>query len=127
VQLETAERLIRCLTLYSVIAWRIFYATMLARAVPDAPCTVLLDDAEWQGLYCSIHRVAIAPTKPPTLYQAVRWIAKLGGFQGRKGDGEPGVTVMWNGFQRLVDITDMYRIMHPDAVSRLLPPPAEVE
>jgi hypothetical protein len=127
VQLESAERLIRCLTLYSVIAWRIFYATMLARAVPDAPCTVLLDDAEWQGLYCSIHRVAIAPSKPPTLSQAVRWIAKLGGFQGRKGDGEPGVTVMWNGFQRLVDIADMYRIMHPDAVSRLLPPPAEVE
>jgi hypothetical protein len=88
---------------------------------------VLLDDAEWQGLYCSIHRVAIAPSKPPSLHQAVRWIAKLGGFQGRKGDGEPGVTVMWNGFQRLVDIADMYRIMHPDAVSRLLPPPAEVE
>jgi hypothetical protein len=127
VQLETAARLIRCLTLYSVIAWRIVYATMLARAVPDAPCTVLLDDAEWQGLYCSIHRVAIAPSKPPRLHQAVRWIATLGGFQGRKGDGEPGVTVMWNGFQRLVDIADMYRIMHPDAVSRLLPPPPEVE
>jgi hypothetical protein len=112
VQLETAERLIRCLTRYSVIAWRIFYATMLTRAVPDAPCTVLLDDAEWQGRYCRIHRVAIAPTKPPTLHQVVRWIAKLGGFQGRKGDGHPGVTVMWNGFQRLVEIAEMYRIMH---------------
>ena len=121
VQWGTAERLIRCLTLYSVIAWRIFYATMLARAVPDAPCTVLLDDAEWQGLFCRIHRVAIAPTKPPTLYQAVRWIAKLGGFQGRKGDGEPGVTVMWNGFQRLMEVADMYRIMHQDAVSSLFP------
>lgn len=66
VQRETADRLIRCLTRYSVIAWRILCATMLARAVPDAPCTVLLDDAEWQGLYCRIHRVAIAPTKPPT-------------------------------------------------------------
>ena len=112
VQLETADRLIRCLTLYSVIAWRIFYATMLARAVPDAPCTVLLDDDEWQGLYCRIHRVSIAPTKPPTLHHAVRWIATLGGFQGRKGDGYPGVTVMWNGFQRLLDVAEMYRIMH---------------
>ena len=112
VQLETAERLIRCLTLYRVSAWRIVYATLLARAVPDAPCTVLLDDAEWQGLFCRIHRVAIAPTKPPTLHQAVRWIAKLGGFQGRKGDGNPGVTVMWNGFQRLVEVAEMYRIMH---------------
>jgi len=42
----------------------------------------------------------------------VRWIAKLGGFQGRKGDGEPGVTVMWNGFQHLVEVAEMYRITH---------------
>ena len=112
-QLETAERLKRCLTLYSVIAWRVLYATMLARAVPNLPCTVLLDDAEWQGLYCRIHRVALAPSKPPTLRQAVRWIARLGGFQGRKGDGEPGVTVLWKGFQHLVDIAAMYRIMRP--------------
>jgi len=49
-QLETADRLKRCLTLYSVIAWRIIYATMLARAAPDVPCTVLLDEQEWQGL-----------------------------------------------------------------------------
>jgi hypothetical protein len=112
-QLETAERLIRCLTLYSVIAWRIIYATMLARAAPDVPCTVLLSEHEWQGLYCRIHRVALAPAKPPTLRQAVRWIAQLGGFLGRKHDGEPGVTVLWKGFQHLVDIAAMYRIMRP--------------
>jgi Transposase DNA-binding/Transposase Tn5 dimerisation domain len=112
-QLEAAERLIRCLTLYSVIAWRIVYAAMLARAVPDLPCTVLLDADEWQGLYCRIHRVALAPEKPPTLRQAVRWIAQLGGFLGRKQDGEPGVSVLWKGFQHLVDVTAMYRIMRP--------------
>jgi len=119
-QLEAADRLIRCLTLYSVIAWRILYATMLARALPDVPCTVLLDDDEWQGLYCRIHRVALAPPKPPTLRQAVRWIAQLGGFLGRKGDGEPGVTVLWKGFQHLVDIVAMYRIMRlaPTAPTR---------
>src|SRR5262245_55333890 len=56
-QLETAERLRRCLALYSVLAWRILYATMLARSVPKAPCSVLLDPEEWQALYCAIHRV----------------------------------------------------------------------
>lgn len=117
-QLETAERLVRCLTLYSVIAWRILYATMLARAVPDVSCIVLLDADEWQGLYCRIHRVALAPEQPPTLRQAVRWIAQLGGFQGRKRDGEPGVSVLWKGFQHLVDITAMYRIMRPSPTPR---------
>jgi hypothetical protein len=125
IQLETADRLVRCLTLYSVIAWRILYATMLARAVPDAPCSALLDDAEWQGLYGRIHRVARAPTTPPSLAQAVGWIAKLGGFQGRKGDGDPGVTVMWNGFQRLVEIAEMYRILHQDASPSTIDPDSE--
>jgi hypothetical protein len=112
-QLETAERLTRCLTLYSVIAWRILYATMLARAAPDLSCTVLLDEDEWQALYCRIKGVAITPSKPPSLRQAVRWIGQLGGFLGRKGDGEPGVTVLWKGLQHLVDLTAMYRIMRP--------------
>jgi transposase Tn5 family protein len=52
------------------------------------------------------------------LRQAVRWIAQLGGFQGRKGDGEPGVGVLWKGFQHLVDTTAMYQIMRPS------PPPS---
>jgi hypothetical protein len=116
-QLETAARLTRCLALYSVIAWRILHATMLSRSAPTLPCTVLLDDDEWQALYCRIHRVAVAPPKPPTLRQAVRWIAQLGGFLGRKRDGEPGVTVLWKGLQHLVDITAMYRIMRPQPPS----------
>jgi len=110
-QLETAARLTRCLALYSVIAWRLLYAAMLSRSAPTLPCTILLDDDEWQGLYCRIHQVAVAPTEPPTLRQAVRWIAQLGGFLGRTRDGEPGVTVLWKGLQHLVDITAMDRIM----------------
>lgn len=116
-QLGSAFRLTNCVTRYSVIAWRIRYATLLARAVPDAPCTVLLDPDEWQGLYCRIHRVAIAPATPPTLRQAVRWIGQLGGFQGRRDDGEPGVKALWNGLQRLADIAEMYRIMQQPSPS----------
>ena len=112
-QLETAERLQRCLSLYSVIAWRIFYATMLGRVVPDAPCTVLLELEEWQALYCAIHRTPTPPPEPPSLRQAVHWIAQLGGFVGRRGDGEPGATVLWKGFQHLADLTTMYCIMRP--------------
>ena len=112
-QLATADRLKRCLALYSVIAWRILYATMLARVLPDAPCSVILDEAEWQALYCRIHRVTTPPTQPPPLATAVRWIAQLGGYLNRKGDGPPGVTVLWKGFQHLVEITAMYQIMRP--------------
>jgi hypothetical protein len=104
-QLETAERLQRCMALYSVMAWRIFYATMLARAVPDMPCTVLLEVAEWQALYWAIHRTPQPPEAPPSLGQAVRWMAQLGGFVRRCRDDEPGPMVLWRGFQHLTDLT----------------------
>ena len=113
-QLESRESLERCLALYSVIAWRILYASLLARSVPEAPCTVLLEQEEWQALYCVTHKTATPPAKPPTLAQAIRWVAQLGRFLGRKGDGEPGVTVLWRGFQRLANLTTMFLIMQPN-------------
>jgi len=117
-QLETAERLQRCLPLYSIIAWRILYATMVSRALPELPCTVLLALEEWQALYCAIHHTPTPPAAPPSLQQAVRWIARLGGFLERPSDGEPGVMVLWRGFQHLADLTTMYCIMRPSPKSR---------
>lgn len=112
-ELQTADRLIRCLAVYSVVAWYVLFATMLARDLPDEPCTLLLDDDQWQALYCVVHNTAILPAEPPTLRQAIRWIAKFGGFLGRKGDGEPGIKSLWQGLQRLFDMTIMYRALRP--------------
>ena len=112
-QLESAARLQRCLTLFSVIAWRIVYATMLSRTLPTLPCSVLLVLEEWQALYCAIHHTPTPPATPPTLQEAVQWIAQLGGFLGRAGDGPPGVTVLWRGFQHLADLTHMFCLFHP--------------
>ncbi len=112
-QLEDLDHLQRCLTLYSVIAWRVLYATLLSRVGPDLPCTTLLEESEWQALYCHIHHTPVLPTQPPTLAQTVRWIAQLGGYLGRKSDGPPGATVLWRGFQRLIDLTAMYHVFRP--------------
>jgi hypothetical protein len=112
-QLGTGERLQRCLTLYSVMAWRVFYATMLARAVPEMPCSVLLEIAEWQALYCAIHHCPTPPDSPPSLGEAVHWLAQLGGFVGRRHRDQPGTETVWRGFQHLRDLTRMYRIMCP--------------
>jgi hypothetical protein len=109
-QLETADRLPRCLPLSSIL-----YATLLSRALPELPSTVLLALEEWQALSCAIHHTLTPPSTPPTLQQAVRWIARLGGFLDRRGDGEPGVTVLRRGLQHLADLTTMYCIMHPSS------------
>ena len=112
-QLESAKRLERLLTVYAVIAWRILYATMLARLVPNMSCTAVLQHEEWQALYCRIHRTPVPPATAPPLKQAIRWIAQLGGFIGRAHDGEPGSQTLWQGFQELIPMTEMYRIMKP--------------
>src|SRR4051794_10841359 len=56
------------------MAWRIFYATMLARAVPDMPCSVLLDLDEWQALSCAIHQCQ------PLLRSPRRWTRPCAGL-----------------------------------------------
>lgn len=111
-QLRTAKRLKRALSVYSVIAWRILYATMLSRDCPNLPCTVLLEEAEWQALYCATFETKVLPYRLPTLGEVVRWIAQLGGFLGRKSDGDPGITVIWRGFRRLADLTYMYLLLN---------------
>jgi hypothetical protein len=104
-QLRTAERLERALAVYAIVAWRLLWLTYLARADPEQPCTVALTSAEWPVLYVAIHQTSELPAQPPPLGQAVRWIAQLGGFLGRRGDGDPGPTVLWRGLRRLEDLT----------------------
>lgn len=112
-QLETAERLMRALAVYSIVAWRLLWLTYQARQTPDAPCTVVLANSEWRALYATLKKTTIPPDHPPDLHTAVRWIAKLGGFLGRKSDGEPGVKVLWRGFRRLQDLAIMWELFNP--------------
>jgi hypothetical protein len=103
-RLRTAARLQNYIALMCVVAWRLHWLTYVNRAVPDAPCTRVLSTVEWQALYMRTHRTTTLPAAPPTVHQAVRWIAQLGGFLGRRSDGEPGITAIWRGWQRLQDI-----------------------
>ncbi len=111
-RLETADRLQNYIALMSVIAWRLHWMTYINRNDPDLPCTVILTTNEWQALYMRIHRTSSLPQTLPTVRQAVRWIAQLGGFLGRKRDGEPGITVIWRGWQRLQDMADTWYLVN---------------
>ena len=110
-RLGTAERLKRFIALTSVIAWRLYWMTHISRHMPDAPCTVVLVDYEWHALYAKIYHTTTLPAQPPTVRQALHWLARLGGFLDRKGDGEPGITAIWRGWQRLQDIADTWFVL----------------
>lgn len=111
-QLEDGSRLMRFLSLANVVAWRLLWQTYLSRVNSDVPCTVVLTEPEWQALYTFIHKTALLPAQVPTLGQATAWIAQLGGFLGRKADGQPGVKVLWRGWRRLFDITETWLIFN---------------
>ena len=54
---------------------------------------------------------ACAEAGVPSLREMIRSVATLGGFLGRKGDGEPGTQTLWLGLQRLDDIVAMWLAM----------------
>jgi hypothetical protein len=112
-QLRTIAGLERLLALLSAVALRLLWMTYSARVHPHAPCTVAFTDAEWRVLY-RYHHGQAPPDQPPALSEAVLWLAKLGGFMGRKGDGEPGVKVLWRGILRLHDLVAGFLLAHPD-------------
>ncbi|HEX9058962.1 MAG TPA: IS4 family transposase, partial [Clostridia bacterium] len=116
-QLETKDRLQTALTIYSIIAWRILWLRYESEKNSEAPCDIVLKISEWQSLYCMLHKTPIPPKQPPTLKEAVIMIAKLGGFLARKGDGEPGVEVIWRGMSRLNDISPIWAITHSQPLS----------
>ena len=110
-QLGNDHRLEACLAIDMVVEWRLFHLTRLGREIPDAPCTVFFEEAEWKAL-CIYHSKNLDPPKdPPTLKEAIRMVARMGCFLGRKGDGEPGTEALWRGLQSLERITEFWEIL----------------
>ncbi len=123
-QLGNANRLEACLAIDLVVAWRIHHLTKLGRETPDVPCSIYFEEAEWKALATFVAKKPITEDNQPSLREAIRMVAILGGFLGRKGDGEPGTQTLWLGLQRLDDITEMWKVMtailgHPPPSSHI--------
>lgn len=108
-KLNHADKLEKIITLMSIIATRIYELKLTGRSDPEMPCTEILNSEEWQILYCVTKKTSKLPAQPPSCKQAVLWIAKLGGFLGRKSDGEPGSIVVWRGWQKLTSIIENWK------------------
>lgn len=122
-QLGSADRIEACLAIDMVVAWRIHHLTKLGREIPDVPCTVFFEESEWKALVAYKTKNPISPSSPPNLREAVRMVASLGGFLGRKSDGEPGTKTLWLGIQRLDDITAMWNVFAKKTSAHSLSPP----
>jgi hypothetical protein len=112
-QLGDADTIEACLAIDMVVAWRVYHLTKLGREVPDLPSTIFCEDDEWKALTSFILKRPIVDGTPPTAREYVRMLASLGGFLGRKCDGEPGTKSIWLGQQRLDDIKMAYQFFVP--------------
>ncbi len=110
-QLSTTDSLEASLGIDMVVAWRIYYMTMLGRERPDFPCTEFFRDVQWKALHCYYNKTKNYPSKPPTLKEAIRMVGAIGGHLGRKGDGMPGAQALWRGIIRLDTATEMFVIL----------------
>jgi hypothetical protein len=103
---ETAERMEACLAILSVVAVRVFQLRTALQFQPEAPAEQVASSEEIQ-VVCAFHKRG---TLGLTVRDFVRDVAKLGGFLGRKHDGEPGVLTLWRGYQRMQDMLQGYHL-----------------
>ena len=85
--------------------------TYVNRLDPEQSCENILAPHEWTALCCKIKKTSKSIKKAPTIREAVRMIASLGGFLGRKNDGEPGMTTIWRGWQKLTELSKLWLVM----------------
>jgi hypothetical protein len=97
-QLKTKQRLEAMVGLLSVVSVRLLQLKAAARTEPDRPAHRMIP-TRWITLLQAARKNL--KTKWLTVGEFYRELAKLGGFIGRKSDGEPGWITIWRGWQKL--------------------------
>lgn len=106
-QLRTAQRIEALLAILAVVAVRLLNRKLLATTRPTeavemeelGPETLLILEAAFGR-----------PEAGWTNRLLLRCIARLGGFIGRKSDGEPGWQTIWRGWQRLIPMVQGFNL-----------------
>jgi len=102
-QFEKLNRIVNCLAVYSIVAWRVTHLCHLGRQCPDLNCEVVFEPCEWKAVYKIVKKKA-PPSTPPRLNEIIRMVAGLGGYVNRKST-EPGPQTLWIGLQRVHDLS----------------------
>lgn len=95
-QLRSRDAIFKWATLLATVATRAMRLTQLARTTPDAPSTSELTRLEIDAIIALRDPKVANPGTVPTLAQAVRWLAEIGGYTG-PWNGPPGATVIGRG------------------------------
>lgn len=110
---EYMDRLLTCLALYVIVAWRTLYVCRLGRSCPEISCELVFEPAEWKSVWKVVRRED-PPAVPPPLGVFVRLVAQLGGYVNKKRVDPPGPQTIWIGLQRMHDFATCWQLFGPD-------------
>jgi hypothetical protein len=120
-RMNEASKLVKYLSLMSIIAWRVFWINFVGRESPESCCETTLVESEWKVAWLMVNRDKIKkgqvkksemPKDPPKLRESIHWIAAIGGFKRRKSDGEPGLISFWRGWRKLQNGVEVYEMFN---------------
>ena len=100
-QYRTAARLERVTAVQCVVAVRLLQLRAHARLTPERPAIEVVPE-QWVRVINGVrHGGKRQDPSGMTVREFYRALAQLGGFVGRKSDGEPGWITLWRGFEKL--------------------------
>ena len=106
-QLSTSRRILALFGVLAVVAARIVQMKLLAASCPDEQVDPGTLTPEAFAVLEANQPVPKGGWTNRTLLIAV---ARLGGFLGRRSDGDPGWITLWRGWQRLMDLVQGYEL-----------------
>lgn len=113
-ELHSVEAVARWGSILGAVAARIERLKQLARTSPDLPATTELSPYELRALVV-LKRMEVRKRATiednPTLGRAVRWIADLGGYDGRPAVRPPGATVIKRGLESVILVAKVLESM----------------
>lgn len=112
-RLEHIDRVLPCLGIYLIVAWRVLFVCRMGRSCPDIDCEAIFEPSEWKAVWAAVKRRQ-PPKKPPRLAEMVHLIASLGGYVERRRS-EPGTQTLWIGLQRAYDLAWAWDTFGPGA------------
>jgi hypothetical protein len=101
-QLRGSQAIVKWATILGAVAARATRLTYLAREQPDRPALEEFSRHEIDAIIALREPKAVKRGAKPTLAEAVRWIADLGGYTGKSSGGPPGPTVIGRGLLQVV-------------------------
>jgi hypothetical protein len=105
-QLENADRLAPLIGMSCVVAVRLLQLKNDARLTPDEPAIKCVPP----GLVQTLSKLTKIDAATMSLRKFIHETARLGGFIGRKSDGEPGWRTLWHGWHKLTLLHTGYQL-----------------